>query len=320
MSKKSNLMVILIVLLLIMFLGVVAAVVAINYAKIKVSSTIKNEITEGKKETDEITDKKAKELESISARQTYSSKDGSWQLMYPVGWIEKEIDQNTVWFKESEILPQSEDRGSVSVNVIANKSIDEIISVLNQDYDQVSTKKVLAGGKYGTQYSGTLKDNVPSMMQAGTPILITYFELDNGKILSLELNNPGQKFVYDNIIELLQFNAGSSKQEKSVGTKSSSGNIVVYTPNEKEKLVSPYVLTGKARVFENVVNYKLSDDSGHSLAEGTITANAADVGQFGDFSTSLFFITSAKKGTLEVYSMSPKDGSVQDKVEIGVIF
>ncbi len=98
-------------------------------------------------------------------------------------------------------------------------------------------------------------------------------------------------------------------------------NILVDDPVSGGEIHLPLTLHGQARVFENVVSYRLEDESGAVLAEGTATAQAPDVGMYGIFSKEIFFSEPATpRGFMTVYSVSPKDGSEQDSVRIPVVF
>jgi len=107
---------------------------------------------------------------------------------------------------------------------------------------------------------------------------------------------------------------------------SESGNIVVTSPFNEESVPTAFQVTGKARVFENVVNLRVSSRLlGKVYYEGTTTAQAEDMGQFGPFTA----VIKLKGGTtlhpndkllLEVYQSSAKDGSEIDKVTIPLYF
>ena len=106
------------------------------------------------------------------------------------------------------------------------------------------------------------------------------------------------------------------------GKTSTSGNITVTTPKSGDKVGKAVTITGFARVFENVVNMRIKDDAGNILATGFTTANSPDVGKTGPFSKSLTItnIPASKKGFVEVYDISPADGSVTDLVSTSVTF
>lgn len=100
----------------------------------------------------------------------------------------------------------------------------------------------------------------------------------------------------------------------------SSENITVTMPKPYEEVVSPLHVEGTARVFENLLNIRLKNQAGKMIALATAYASAPDVGQFGPFSADLTFVAQTGMGTLEVYSISPLDGSEINLVAIPVKF
>jgi hypothetical protein len=97
-------------------------------------------------------------------------------------------------------------------------------------------------------------------------------------------------------------------------------NIVVDTPKANDIVGLPIIIKGKARVFENTVNYRIKNSDG-VLLENYATANSSDVGQFGPFTVSVNYPEpKGEKGTVEVFEYSAKDGSEINKVEIPVAF
>jgi len=88
---------------------------------------------------------------------------------------------------------------------------------------------------------------------------------------------------------------------------------------------NPIHVTGEARVFENVVSWRLKDAAGKVLTSGTTEAASPDMGQFGPFD--FYAVVPApsypsdpplidKNITLEVFWASAKDGSDADLVFI----
>jgi hypothetical protein len=96
-----------------------------------------------------------------------------------------------------------------------------------------------------------------------------------------------------------------------------NANIILESPKEGETIASPFVITGRARVFENQLNFRVRGAKGNSLIEGTMTANASDVGQFGPYEVTISSVPKGK-ATIEVFDHSPKDGSEIDKVSVEV--
>ena len=117
-------------------------------------------------------------------------------------------------------------------------------------------------------------------------------------------------------------NINSRKSAPSLSPASSStpsANISVDSPVSEQNLSSPFEVKGKARVFENVVSIRLTSKSGKILESTTAYAKSEDAGTFGNFDKEIFFKTDESGGTLEVFQLSPKDGSEVDKVSIPVL-
>jgi len=98
-----------------------------------------------------------------------------------------------------------------------------------------------------------------------------------------------------------------------------SNNIRVFEPAPGVRLTSANIrIRGEARVFENVMQWRLRDMVEGVKAEGFVVVDAKDVGQFGSFD----FIerSPAFNGPgpvrLELFQFSAKDGSEIDKVII----
>lgn len=101
----------------------------------------------------------------------------------------------------------------------------------------------------------------------------------------------------------------------------SSPNITVITPRSGDTVSSPLVVRGQARTFEQNVNFRLRQSDGKVLVEDFTTAQAEDLGIFGPYSKTLTFSSpTTQTGTLEVFQVSPKDGSEIDKVTVNVRF
>jgi len=100
----------------------------------------------------------------------------------------------------------------------------------------------------------------------------------------------------------------------------SSANITVSSPIADATVTNPIHVTGQARVFENVVSWRLLSTDGSELVKGTDYAEAPDMGQFGSFD---FWVVvpevQNKNITLEVYQASAKDGSAIDVVSIPLV-
>ncbi|MFH1253361.1 MAG: Gmad2 immunoglobulin-like domain-containing protein [Candidatus Uhrbacteria bacterium] len=95
------------------------------------------------------------------------------------------------------------------------------------------------------------------------------------------------------------------------------GNISVDLPIPGSTIFNPIHVVGQARVFENVVSWRLQDSDSKIIANGTTYAAASDMGEYGPFD---FWVVVPEvknvKITLEVFQVSAKDGSAVDVVSI----
>ncbi len=92
-----------------------------------------------------------------------------------------------------------------------------------------------------------------------------------------------------------------------------SGAIVVESPGVGDAVSSPLRVTGEANVFEAVVSLELRDADGRVLVD-TFTMATAGTGTWGTYDATLTFPPAAGPLELEVYAVSPKDGSRIDRV------
>jgi germination protein M len=94
--------------------------------------------------------------------------------------------------------------------------------------------------------------------------------------------------------------------------------IWVTAPVSGQIITSPLTIKGNARIFEAQVNFRLRDSNGTVLAQGSAMASEGAPGR-GDFTGQLIFTTANPgQGQLEVFEVSMKDGSDQNKVIIPV--
>lgn len=98
-------------------------------------------------------------------------------------------------------------------------------------------------------------------------------------------------------------------------TVNPSANIILESPKMGDTVGSEFVIKGKARVFENQLNFRVKDAKGNPLIEGTMAAKSKDAGKFGTFEATVTLSTKGKV-TIEVFDKSAKDGEEIDKVSI----
>ncbi|MGD0765238.1 MAG: Gmad2 immunoglobulin-like domain-containing protein [Dehalococcoidia bacterium] len=97
--------------------------------------------------------------------------------------------------------------------------------------------------------------------------------------------------------------------------------ITVDEPQPNAAVNVPVTVKGTASVFEGTVQVAVKDASGKTLCQTFATASEGAPGR-GSFQTQVFFPPPETEGggTVEVFSESPKDGSVQDLVSVPVTF
>jgi len=100
-------------------------------------------------------------------------------------------------------------------------------------------------------------------------------------------------------------------------TVNPNANIQLLSPKAGDILNPQFVIKGRARVFENQLNFRVRDAKGRSLIEGTMTAKVPDTGKFGPFEATVSSLPKGKT-TIEVFDHSAKDGSEVDKVSVKI--
>ncbi|MDP3941536.1 MAG: Gmad2 immunoglobulin-like domain-containing protein [bacterium] len=131
----------------------------------------------------------------------------------------------------------------------------------------------------------------------------------------------GRKIPVQSTVTPATQSSSSASSGTAPTTVSADTNITVTSPTSGETVQFPIIITGEARVFESQLNYRIKDEKGMILSQGSTTANAPDAGQFGPYTItiqSLGEFTSGKL-TIEVFDFSAKDGSEIDKVTVPVM-
>lgn len=96
-----------------------------------------------------------------------------------------------------------------------------------------------------------------------------------------------------------------------------SDRIAVYAPTATGTVARTFTLSGAARVFEANVVWRVKDSRQNVVAEGHTTASLGTSPIWGTFSTQITLpATVTGNTTLEVFEVSPKDGSDQGLVAI----
>lgn len=100
-----------------------------------------------------------------------------------------------------------------------------------------------------------------------------------------------------------------------------SPNIILVAPRYNDSVENGFIVSGKARVFENwiMIRVRSTKDGAVVYARGAY-AHAQDVGFYGNFSHTVTLPASVPSGNyiIEVLSQSAKDGSDQDLISASV--
>src|SRR3989344_8803733 len=117
----------------------------------------------------------------------------------------------------------------------------------------------------------------------------------------------------DNVNEVANENVRAANL--NIAPDVAKSNIAVRYPQDGSIVGLPLKIQGEGREFESVVRYRVKTEKGIILADGSMQADATDVGRFGQFFVSLpLDLTSITKATVETFANSPKDGAEIDKV------
>ena len=106
----------------------------------------------------------------------------------------------------------------------------------------------------------------------------------------------------------------------SAVTPVANGDVTVSQPLVGAEVKTPIKIEGTARVFEATVSFSLKNAQGQEIAKGYTTASAG-APEVGKYSTDINYkLTGAKQnGTVEVFSVSPRDGTIMNLVKIPVV-
>ena len=101
---------------------------------------------------------------------------------------------------------------------------------------------------------------------------------------------------------------------------SARGGILVKEPLANTHVRSPLTISGEASVFEAALVWQVTDTAGRVLASGIATATAGAPGK-GTFSITATYQDPPSDiiGFAEVYTRSPKDGTIDEIVRVPLV-
>jgi|GEM_PF-5866453 len=250
----------------------------------------------------------------------YLNKEIGYEVCYPKGWVFKEFGEGkeTVGFDQRPIPEATDYLGRFIVSVV-NQSLENGLVYFQDNLTDKREEVAKIGTISGKKIEGTISKNAPFFSGQKQTV---YLVENNGKTFELLFMDTSDGFVsllpkFLDFVESFQFI--TPQPSKIV---SPTGNIVVYSPMSGSIVKSPVTISGKARVFENIVNIKLEDADRREITRTTVYAKISDGMQFGEFSTSLYFTPPVppSSGILKVSAVSEKDRSEEDMVVIPLRF
>lgn len=98
-------------------------------------------------------------------------------------------------------------------------------------------------------------------------------------------------------------------------------NIIVNSPTNSQEITSPIIIKWEARTYENTINYIISDSSWKVLGQWMWTTNSPNSSKFWTFTIKANYRKSTTKaGSIEVFEVSEKDGSIINSTKVNIIF
>lgn len=238
-----------------------------------------------------------------------------YEACFPQGWIQKELKLSSLVIGIDPKQVDDKFPGTITIS-ISDQSEPQIVQDISNNTSKFEFGPVKVDGIKSTQVTYTrLKSDDLSAFPKGIATVVTKFD----RTYKINLTSSEQKFetnkvIYETFLDSFRFIKDTAKPPWS-----ESRNILVNFPWIGDSIKNPVEISGEAIAFEGTVNIRIKDGENHTLAE-TTTQNESGV-ERSAFKISLGFDKpTSKKGTVEVYTISAKDGEEQDKVSIPVVF
>lgn len=274
--------------------------------------------TPGSKTTNLNTDKSATSSSTqksnfCSSGQEFKSVKQGFDVCFPIGWVtNRDLSVSDLQVGFDPTKTDSTNPGLITVQ-ISDKSEDQSVQDISTNSTKFEYSKFTVDSVKGTQIVYTKAADVVNPQAIDTVVV------NQNRTYTISLNSSTDSYkqnkdFYDNFIASWKFIKGTPKPPWS-----NSGNILVKTPWTSDTVKNPIEISGEAIAFEGTVNIRIKDSKGHTLVETTVQAQSGV--ERSKFSGQISFNQpSTKTGTVEVYTLSAKDGGEQDKVTVSVVF
>ncbi len=264
-------------------------------------------------------------VSTISAKQNSGNCPGKTEIenikqgyrsCYTTGWVEKELKVSglTVGLDPKQV--DNNFPGMLTVSISDNPEAATVQDI-SDNTSKFEFGPVNVDGIKGTQvtYTRLKADSLFSSAPLGITSVVTNFSRSYSITLnSSEADFEANKTLYEAFLNDFKFISKTSSPPWS-----ESRNILVNSPWINDSITSPVEISGEAVAFEGTVNIRIKDSDNHVLADSTTQAETGN--DRSAFKINLDFgKPTTKKGTVEVFTLSAKDGSEQDKVTVPVVF
>lgn len=179
---------------------------------------------------------------------------------------------------------------------------------------------------YGEKPTGGYKVEITDISELDNKLVVTAFFTEPGEdeMVTEALTYPYDMAVIEDPGFPVEFVAAGAEQylptlyglKHLLPITAGSQWIKLFSPDPGETVPRRFTVEGVANVFEGNVLYQLADAGGEELAAGYTTGA---MGDWGYFIIELNIGNEIESGTgllLELYTESPKDGSVRDLVQL----
>lgn len=248
--------------------------------------------------------------------QFLSNTKQGYEICFPQGWVQKELKASGLIIGLDPKQVDEKSKGTISVSV-KDQSEAQVVQDISNNTSKFEFGPVNVDGVKGTQvtYTRLKSDDLATTYPRGIDTVISKFERRYKiSLISNDADFETNKTIYETFLTDFKFIKNTSNPPWS-----ESRNILVDSPWSGDSIKNPVEISGEAIAFEGTVNIRVKDSDNHVLSQ-TTTQNQSGT-ERSAFKISLDFNKpTTKKGTIEVYTLSAKDGEEQDKVTITVIF
>ena len=246
-------------------------------------------------------------------KEEYVNQRQGYQVCFPDKWQKTEIGVSAM---DVSFDPGGKAPGVLEV-IISDKKVDIAVQDTTNNSSKFSYEATKVDNVSGTKiiYTRGSDDSLYNSYQIAEDSLVSNF----GRTYTIRLNTNGatkatDEKIYQDFLNNWKFISNTANPPWS-----NSLSILVYAPWTDDKITNPVTVSGEAIAFEAVLNVRIKDADNHVLLNTTIQTKSGQ--EMSPFSNSLSYDKpTTKTGTVEVFTISPRDGSEQDTVTIPVTF